>query len=113
MKRPSGALTFVLTVFAASRALFMGAGALAAAHIANAEPAGSLLQPPGFLNYWAHWDGAWYAEIATEGYDAHYPASTAFFPLYPLLIRAGMLLGGGPALWGVAISLVATLFGAE
>ncbi len=106
-----GALPFVLAVFAASRALFMGVGALAAAYIANAEPAGSPLQPPGLLNYWAHWDGAWYSEIATEGYDARYPASTAFFPLYPLLIRAGTLLGVGPALWGVAISLVATFFG--
>lgn len=111
MKRPSGALLFVLAVFAASRALLMGAGALAAAYIADAEPAGSPLEPPGLLNYWAHWDGAWYSEIATEGYDARYPASTAFFPLYPVLIRAGTLLGGGPALWGVAISLVATFFG--
>lgn len=111
MKRPPGALPFVLAVFAASRALFLVAGALASAYIANAEPAGSPLEPPGVLNYWAHWDGAWYSQIATEGYEARYPASTAFFPLYPLLIRAGMLLGGGPALWGVAISLAAAFFG--
>src|SRR3712207_8443183 len=36
--------------------------------------------------------------------------SPAFFPLFPMLLRAGMTLGGGPALWGVLISLVATLF---
>lgn len=111
MKRPLGAVTFVLAVFAASRALFLGAGALAAAFVADAEPAGDPLGPGGALGYWARWDGAWYSEIATEGYEARYPASTAFFPLYPLLIRLGTALGGGPALWGVLISLLATFFG--
>ena len=62
------------------------------------------------MNYWAHWDGGWYSEIATEGYGARAPASTAFFPLYPMLVRLGTVVGGGPALWGVLISLVATLF---
>jgi len=49
-------------------------------------------------------------EIATEGYGAREPASTAFFPLYPMLVRIGAAIGGGPAVWGVGISLVATLF---
>lgn len=88
----------------------MGVGALAAAFIADAEPAGDPLGPGGVFGYWARWDGAWYSEISTGGYDARYPASTAFFPLYPLLIRLGTLVGGGPALWGVAISLLATFF---
>src|SRR3712207_7142738 len=35
---------------------------------------------------------------------------SAFFPLYPLLVRFGTAGGGGPALWGVLISLVAALF---
>ncbi|CAN5761775.1 membrane protein [soil metagenome] len=110
MKRPLGAVPFVLAVFAASRVLFLGAGALAVAFITDAEPAGDPLGPGGVLGYWARWDGAWYSEISTEGYDARYPASTAFFPLYPLLIRLGTLIGGGPALWGVGISLAATFF---
>lgn len=110
MKRLFGGLPFVLAVFVASRAFFMGIGALAAAYITEAEPAGDPLGPGGFLGLWARWDGAWYSEIATEGYEPRYPASTAFFPLYPLLIRLGSLLGGGPALWGVGISLVATFF---
>lgn len=83
---------------------------MAQAFLPEAEPAGSPLEPPGFLNYWAHWDGAWYAQIATEGYSAGAPASTAFFPLYPMLIRLGTALGGGPAFWGVVVSLLATLF---
>jgi hypothetical protein len=38
----------------------------------------------------SRWDGSWYIEIARDGY--HYqpgmPSNAAFFPLYPLLIRA-------------------------
>ena len=88
----------------------MVVGALAAASLPQADPAGDPLGPGGFLGYWAHWDGAWYAELATEGYGERAPASTAFFPLYPLLVKLGTVLGGGPALWGVAVSLVSTLF---
>ena len=99
---------FVLTAFVLSRLLFLGVGSLAAAYIPWAEPAGEPLEPPGFLNYWAHWDGAWYSEIATDGYGARSPTSTAFFPLCPMLVRLGISFGGGPALWGVLISLLAT-----
>jgi hypothetical protein len=99
---------FVLIVFALSRLLFLGVGAFAAIYLPWAEPAGDPLEPPGFLNYWAHWDGAWFSEIATGGYGERSPTSTAFFPLYPMLIKLGISLGGGPALWGVLISLLAT-----
>lgn len=108
--KPHSAWPFVLAVFAASRVFFLVVGALAAAFLPVAEPGGEPLEPPGFLNYWAHWDGGWYSEIATEGYGERAPASTAFFPLYPMLVRLGAAVGGGPALWGVLISLVATLF---
>ncbi len=88
----------------------MGAGALAAAYLPRADPAGDPLEPPGFLSYWAHWDGAWYSELATQGYVARAPESTAFFPLYPTLVKLGSSIVGGPALWGVLISLVCTAF---
>jgi mannosyltransferase PIG-V len=104
------AWTFVLTSFALSRLLFIGAGAWAAAYVPQADPAGAPLEPPGFLSYWAHWDGAWFSEIATEGYGGLAPASTAFFPLYPMLVKLGTVFGGGPAFWGVLISLLATPF---
>ncbi len=111
-KEPSDqtAWTFVFISFALSRLLFLGVGALAAAYLPDADPAGDPLGPPGFLSYWAHWDGAWFSEIATGGYSELDPASTAFFPLYPMLMRPGMVFGGGPALWGVVISLLATPF---
>jgi hypothetical protein len=106
---PREAWTFVFAVFAASRLLFLGAGSLVTAYLPQAVPVGDVLEPPGSLNYWAHWDGAWYSEIATGGYGERAPTSTAFLPLYPLLMRLGAALWGGPALWGVLISLSATL----
>src|SRR4051812_37199867 len=93
---------FVIAVFAFSRLFFLGIGAIAAATLPWAEPIASVLGPPG-LNYWAHWDGAWYSEIALYGYDYRAPMSTPFFPLFPMLLRVGTALGGGPALWGVFI----------
>ncbi len=87
----SGAWPFVLTVFAASRILFLAAGALAAAYLPQADPAGEPLEPPGFLGYWAHWDGAWYSEIATEGYGARAPAYRGG-PSKEELAEAGVLL---------------------
>ncbi|MCA3749178.1 MAG: hypothetical protein IN808_08600 [Rubrobacter sp.] len=99
----------MLGVFAASRLFFMSVGALAVWLLPQAEPAGDPLGPPGLLSYWARWDGAWYSEIAAEGYGERAPQSTAFFPLYPLLLRVGISAGLGPAVWGVALSLAFTL----
>ncbi len=105
-------IPFVLAVYGASRLFYLLAGAL----LARVVPVGQLLpdharRAPGRLNIWAHWDGVWYSQIATEGYAAHAPASTAFFPLYPLLMRSFAEVFGGPlslgamSAWGVLISL--------
>jgi hypothetical protein len=101
---------YVLAVLVSSRLLFMGAGVLAATYLPGADPAGDPLEPPGFLNYWANWDGAWYSQIATQGYGARAPESTAFFPLYPVLVKLVSVLPGGPAVWGVMISLLCSAF---
>ena len=106
--RHMSAWPFVLIVFAFSRLLFLGSGAVAAAMLPWAKPFPSAVVPPGLLDYWAHWDGAWYSDIAMHGYRT--PTSTAFFPLFPMLLRVGTALGGGPALWGVLISLAALPF---
>jgi Gpi18-like mannosyltransferase len=43
-----------------------------------------------FVNMWSRWDAGWYQSIAEQGYQfvPKQRSSTAFFPLYPLLMRA-------------------------
>src|SRR5215212_6709582 len=108
-KPPEGDWPFVLLVFGSSRLFFSLVGTLAASLLPWVPPS-AVMAPSGYLNYWAHWDGGWYSAIATEGYGFRSPESTTFFPLYPMLVWAGTAIGGGPALWGVLVSLISTLF---
>jgi Mannosyltransferase (PIG-V) len=93
-----------------SRLLVWAAGLLAvlvaglSSRAADFDPAGTLapygepldtLIAPG-----ARWDSVWYLSVAHSGYGAD-PATPAFFPLYPLLLRA---LGSG-IVSGIALSL--------
>src|SRR4051794_10872666 len=50
----------------------------------------------------ARWDSVWYLNIAQDGYGAH--GRSAFFPLYPLLVRAGAWITGSPVVAGALIS---------
>ena len=65
---------------------------------------------PRFAETFAAWDSGWYFDIAQRGYywSESGQSSLAFFPLYPLLMRAlAWPFGGGDrALWiaGVALS---------
>jgi hypothetical protein len=59
-----------------------------------------------FFNPWAHWDGVWYIKIAQGGY-ADVGGSTAFFPLYPFLLRyAGYAFHGNLVITGIVLSLI-------
>jgi hypothetical protein len=109
----SAGLLFVLTVYAASRLFYLISGSL----LAYIVPVGWFYRltpdvPVGTLNIWSHWDGIWYTQIAEEGYGASAPASTAFFPLYPLLLRSFAELFGGPiyqqalSVWAPLLSLL-------
>lgn len=51
---------------------------------------------------WLHWDTINYRAIAVHGYTA--PWLTAFFPLYPLLIRGLMFLIHDPLIAGLIVS---------
>src|SRR3954447_9852095 len=64
----------------------------------------------GALSPLARWDSTWYLGIAHSGYDG---ASTAFFPLYPVLVRGVAVVDSPAALLvaSFAVSLAA-LFGA-
>lgn len=97
----------VLAVWAISRAFFFVFGAIGHEAVRQSHVRGLYPEPLGSLSYWAHWDGRWLAHIANSGYDTD--AATAFFPLYPLVLRLGVEAGFGVALIGVAISTLATL----
>jgi hypothetical protein len=66
---------------------------------------GDLLVSPA-----ARWDSVWYLTIAHDGYgSASDHPQAAFYPLYPMLMRAGGWVVGSPLTAGVAISLACFL----
>ncbi len=75
------------------------AGGLAPVAIAKSfGKVGNFLAAPA-----VRWDGTWYLQIAHGGYSSL--ASTRFFPLYPMLIRAAAWLRIAPVIAGLTISL--------
>lgn len=76
----------------------------AAGHV---PPVAELL---GWLQPWARYDAGWYYAIAKDGYfyRAGQQSSVAFFPTYPLLMRAGGAFAG-IYLAGVVLTVVAGL----
>ena len=94
----------------AVRAAFL-AVAGAASVLLNPSPDASLAS---LTETWAHYDALHYLSIAREGYTGAGadPNDTAFFPLYPLLIRLLASLGLGPVRAALLISLAGTLVAA-
>lgn len=107
-----------------SRLLVWAAGAGTVA-LFGFGPVRSALDPPGVTRGLgrlgdvlaapaARWDGAWYLVIAHYGYRPDFgsftASRTAFFPLYPLGVRAISWLGTPPVLAGVALSSAALMF---
>jgi hypothetical protein len=78
--------------------------------LVNAAPGGphprySLLDY--LLLPWDRWDTSWYTDIAQHGYTTY--GSTAFMPLYPLLIRiTAPLAGGNPLAAALLLATAAT-----
>ena len=57
-----------------------------------------------FFGAFAQWDAGWFLRIARHGYDTQ--QSAAFFPLYPLVVRALAVVVRSDAAAGFLISLV-------
>lgn len=103
-----GGPAFAVLVYALSRvATFITAGGIA------------VISKGSFGSVFTRWDGGWYLAIAREGYPSFVPAGTgvaaqssiAFFPGYPIAVRAlSAPLGLSPALMGCVVSLTAGLF---
>jgi hypothetical protein len=113
--RVSPALLDTLLVVVTIRAATLSAAFLANLVFAPAMARGFTLPfaSTKFAEIFVAWDSGWYWDIATRGYyfspDAQ--SSIAFFPLYPMLMRAvaAPFGGGAGATWiaGIAVSLVA------
>lgn len=67
----------------------------------------------GIVGVWTQWDAGWYLSIARDGYafvSVTRQANVAFFPSYPMAMRAvGWALGGHPLVGGVLITLGSSL----
>lgn len=61
------------------------------------------------ISSWNHWDTVWYVIIADSGYE-YDTRSTAFFPLYPMTVRAAnKVLPGGTFEAGLIVGVLACL----
>lgn len=106
----------VLTIYVASR-LF---DYVLLSRVARIQP-GTWMNPPhpGYEGFLSMWDGFWYRRIAETGYPPTLPVDHqglvqfnewAFYPLYPMSVRAVMrVLGTG---WPLTASFVAMACGA-
>ena len=90
-----------------SRAVFLGVGYLAASFLASTEGSSDV----GVLDMWTRWDARHFLEVAEFGYTDPRtdPHATAFFPLWPLLIRALSATGLSPALAAMLLSAAASV----
>jgi hypothetical protein len=107
------------------RALLQGSAAYLASRLVVLSAAGVVAaaqqpRPPSakapILNVLTSWDGLWYLDIARHGYPTSVPAHVtyfdpearvAFFPAYPLLVRAAdWLLPGGDVFAAVLVNVV-------
>ena len=69
--------------------------------------------PPevGIVELWNRWDTEHYVDIAEYGYDSPetHEFAEAFFPLFPMAIRALSLIGFNPVFAGMLISAIASV----
>ena len=106
-----------LQAFVVSRALVVVAGALGAVRLTphidrlsvrqaidRTGPVGYLLSAPV-----DRWDSGFYLAIASHGYGPVSTGRSAFYPLYPALMRALSWLIASPVIAGVVISLASFL----
>lgn len=112
-------LQTLLAWFVASRLLILALGVVGVATFASNSDQGAAATTTAALNpinVWHQWDSIWYEQIARHGYGWELDtlkgqAAAGYFPLYPMLVRAILIIA--PALsffWTASIiSNVATL----
>ncbi|MDQ4065897.1 MAG: hypothetical protein M3161_07615 [Actinomycetota bacterium] len=98
------------TIFVVVTRLAFFAAAYGTTQLLTAAQGGS--SPEGFLDIWSRWDAQHFLVAAEHGWsgpEALSARTAAFFPLYPLAIRALSALGANPIAAGLIISAVATI----
>jgi Gpi18-like mannosyltransferase len=108
-RMPRSAPRAVALVVLAAAVLCSAAAAAGAWRLHHKSPEAQSLSAGDYLSMgWVAWDAGWYKLIAEEGYS--YTPGTqspvAFFPLYPLAIRAAMALGASVYDAGIFITLL-------
>jgi hypothetical protein len=114
------ALVYGLAAYVVSRlCVLAGAGVRAAQVVVDATEQGE--ERPGsavsiITGVFTQWDGLWYLEIVRNGYPRSIPpdityfqeeARAAFFPLYPMLVRAvDVVLPGGDTMAALGLNVV-------
>lgn len=95
-------------VVAVSRLAFL-AVAYAATWLLSSDTQGR--SQIGFLDMWGRWDAVHFTNIADGGYFGNpaFPNEIAFFPLFPLLMRALGAIGINLVFAGMVISLVGSI----
>lgn len=108
-----------LTIFSITRlldAVFLWVGAHEQTALPATSPAYTVNFPtensPGYWGVVSNWDGQWYRSIAESGYPTSLPTEDgevaqnewAFYPAYPMLVRALMMLTNLP--FGPAATIV-------
>jgi hypothetical protein len=112
-ERTRTALRYSLTVFAAARIGLFVLGLVVAGAVTGPDPVSvpgwraPPLAPGGWqtmFTAWERFDALWFLRIAAGGYRVS-DGSAAFFPLFPMLVRAvSFVLGGRPFLAGMLVS---------
>ncbi|WP_224364613.1 mannosyltransferase family protein [Hyalangium versicolor] len=85
------------------------AAATGAWRLHHKTPGAPALEVGDYLSMgWVGWDSAWYKRIAEEGYSytPGIQSSVAFFPLYPMAVRAFMNLGLSVYGGGILVTLL-------
>ncbi|AKJ01876.1 mannosyltransferase PIG-V [Archangium gephyra] len=104
----SASRTLALVILAAVLACAVSGG-LAAWRFHHKNPQAPVVRLDEYVVMgWVGWDSSWYMRIAEEGYSftPGEQSSVAFFPLYPLAIRAVEALGPDVYQAGVLVTLL-------
>lgn len=110
LRHPSPALRQTLALFGVTRLLLLLVTYFGYVLFNAGKYSPDSVGVTNLLFSWNRWDALWYEGIARGGYQS--VTATAFFPLYPLLIRVGTLPFGGNGVYvvGLLISNIAFFF---